>query len=93
MEFKFIKLKEYIDATTTPVEVDVACRLPYKYFDSYDDRETANNLILNENGFEGYNWKYLNNRPSTKGATVWYRCSVINLEFEKRTRKNTIFKY
>jgi len=27
MEFKFIKLKEYIDATTTTVEVDVACRL------------------------------------------------------------------
>jgi hypothetical protein len=43
MEIKFIKLKEYIDATTTPVEVDVSGRLPYKYFDSYDDRETANN--------------------------------------------------
>jgi len=32
MEITFIKLKEYIDATTTPVEVDVAGRLPYKYF-------------------------------------------------------------
>jgi hypothetical protein len=33
----------------TPVEDDVAGRLPYKYVDSYDDRETANNLILHEN--------------------------------------------
>ena len=24
----------------------------------YDDRETAYNLILHENGFEGYNWKF-----------------------------------
>ncbi len=60
----------------TPVEDDVAGRLPYKYVDSYDDRETANNLILHENGFEGYNWNYLNNRSSTKGTTVWYRCSI-----------------
>ena len=64
----------------------------------YDDRETANNLILHENGFEGYNWKYLNNRPSTKGTTVWYRCSIdptcpvkVNLKINTVTETCRVF--
>ncbi len=65
MEIRCIKLKEYIDATTTPVEVYVSGWLTYKILLLWRSRN-CQQLNLNENGFKGYNWKYLNNRPLTK---------------------------
>jgi len=50
------------------------CNKSYRYFNSYDNAETAHNLITDKDGFEGHNWKYLKTVESAKGSTVWYRC-------------------